>query len=100
VKGLVTAAAIDGEGNVILLGYEDAGFTSRSFVWLFSGYSGSNFLSGNATRIFLGSPSLLSQTEGLIFEKNGQVIISGERITIGGFAIPAKLSKIDFRGLF
>lgn len=100
VKGLITAADIDLDGNVILLGYEDAGFTSRSFVWLFSGYSGSNYLSGKATRIFLGSPSLLSQTEGLIFEKNGQVIISGERISIGGFTIPAKLSKIDFRGLF
>jgi hypothetical protein len=83
-----------------LLGYEDAGFTSRSFVWLFSGYSGTAYLSGKSTRIFLGSPSLLSQTEGLIFEADGQVMISGERISVGGLTIPAKLSKIDLRGLF
>jgi hypothetical protein len=100
VKGLITAAGIDSQGNICLLGYEDAGFTSRSFVWLFSGYSGTNYLSGKSTRIFLGSPSLLSQTEGLIFEEDGQVMISGERISVGGLTIPAKLSKIDLRGLF
>jgi hypothetical protein len=100
VKGLITAAGIDSQGNICLLGYEDAGFTSRSFVWLFSGYSGTAYLSGKSTRIFLGSPSLLSQTEGLIFEADGQVMISGERISVGGLTIPAKLSKIDLRGLF
>lgn len=100
VKGLITAAGIDSQGNICLLGYEDAGFTSRSFVWLFSGYSGTNYLSGKSTRIFLGSPSQLSQTEGLIFEESGQVMISGERISIGGLTVPAKLSKIDLRGLF
>jgi len=100
VKGLITAAGIDSQGNICLLGYEDVGFTSRSFVWLFSGYSGTNYLSGKSTRIFLGSPSLLSQTEGLIFEEHGQVMISGERISVGGLTIPAKLSKIDLRGLF
>jgi hypothetical protein len=100
VKGLITAAGIDNQGNICLLGYEDAGFASRSFVWLFSAYSGTNYFSGKSTRIFLGSPSLLSQTEGLIFEENGQVMISGERISVGGLTIPAKLSKIDLRGLF
>ncbi len=100
VKGLITAAGIDGQGNICLLGYEDAGFTSKSFVWLFSGYSGTNYLSGKSTRIFLGSPSQLSQTEGLIFAESGQVIISGERISVGGLTIPAKLSKLDLRGLF
>ena len=100
VMGLITAAGIDSQGNICLLGYEDAGFTSRSFVWLFSAYSGTNYFSGKSTRIFLGSPSLLSQTEGLIFEENSQVIISGERISVGGLTIPAKLSKIDLKGLF
>lgn len=100
VKGLVTAAGIDNDGNMCLLGYEDSGFTSRSFVWLFSEYSGMNYLSGKSTRIFLGSPSLISQTEGLIFADEGQLLISGERISVGGLTIPAKLSKIDLRGLF
>jgi len=100
VKGLITAAGIDNQGNICLLGYEDAGFTSRSFVWLFSSYTGTNYFSGKSTRIFLGSPSQLSQTEGLIFDQNGQTFISGERITLGAITIPAQLSKIDLRGLF
>jgi hypothetical protein len=50
-----------------LLGYEDAGFTSRSFIWFFSEYSGTAYLSWKSTHIFSGSPSILSLTEGLIF---------------------------------
>jgi hypothetical protein len=100
VKGLITGAGIDSQGNICLLGYENAGFTSRSFVWLFSGYSGTDFFSGKAHRIFLGSPSQLSQTEGVIFDQIGQVKITGEQISIGGITIPAKLSQLDLRGLF
>uniref|UniRef100_UPI0025F65F42 hypothetical protein n=1 Tax=Algoriphagus sp. TaxID=1872435 RepID=UPI0025F65F42 len=100
IKGLVTAASIDQLGNICLLGYEDAGLASRSFIWLFSKYSGIAFFSGKSNRIFLGSPSLLSQTEGLIFDQEGQVIITGEQISLSGFTVPAKLSKIDLRGLF
>lgn len=45
VKVLITAAGIDSQGNISLLGYEDAGFTSRSFIWFFSEYSGTAYLS-------------------------------------------------------
>ena len=100
VKGLITAAEIDNQGNICLLGYEDAGFSSRSFVWLFSDYVGDAYFSGNSTKIFLGSPALLSQTEGIIFNQEGELIISGEKISFSGVTIPAKLSKIDLRGLF
>jgi hypothetical protein len=82
------------------LGYQDLGLTSESFVWLFSNYSGQSFFSGKANQIILGSPIFLSQTEGIAFEKDGVVFISGERISFGNQGVPARISKIDFTGLF
>ncbi|MDG1275786.1 MAG: hypothetical protein P8O16_00810 [Algoriphagus sp.] len=100
VDGLITGASISPEGNVVLLGYQENGFSSKSFVWLFSDYSNSDFFSGKASSIFIGSPGLLSQTEGIVFEKEGNLFISGERISLGGQSLPARISKIDFTGLF
>jgi hypothetical protein len=100
VGGLITAASITSEGNAVLLGYQDLGLTSESFVWLFSNYSGQSFFSGKANQIILGSPIFLSQTEGIAFEKDGVVFISGERISFGNQGVPARISKIDFTGLF
>jgi hypothetical protein len=98
--GLITAASISTEGNVILLGYQDLGLPSKSFVWLFSNYSGQTYFSGKANQITLGSPIFLSQTEGIVFEKDGGVFITGERIAVGNQGVPARISKIDFTGLF
>jgi hypothetical protein len=98
--GLITAASISLEGNIILLGYQDLGLTSKSFVWLFSNYSGHAFFSGKANQITLGSPIFLSQTEGIAFVKDGGVFITGERIAVGNQGVPARISKIDFTGLF
>ncbi|WP_075352085.1 hypothetical protein [Algoriphagus marinus] len=100
VGGLITGASISPEGNMVLLGYQENGFSSKSFVWLFSDYINTDFFSGRATPIFLGSPAVLSQTEGIVFEKEGNLFISGERISLGGQSLPARISKIDLTGLF
>jgi hypothetical protein len=100
-QGLVTAAAIEKNSNSLcLLGYENKGLNSQVFVWLFSNYSGVDFFKGKKHRINLGSPSDLSQAEGLVFEEGFSILISGEKITLGGFSIPSKLHKIDLTGLF
>jgi hypothetical protein len=100
VEGLITGASISPEGNVALLGYQENGFSSKSFVWLFSDFTNTDFFSGKATPIFIGSPAVLSQTEGIIFETEGNLFISGERISLGGQSLPARISKLDFTGLF
>jgi hypothetical protein len=100
-QGSITAAAIETNSNSLcLLGYENKGLASQVFIWLFSGYSGEEFFSGNRHKVFLGSPAQLSQTEGITFEDGFNVLISGEKISLGGSSVPAKLHKIDLTGLF
>ncbi len=100
-EGLVTAAAIEKNSNsLVLLGYENKGISSQVFLWLFSDYSGEDFFSGTKHKILLGSPAQLSQTEGITFTEGFTVLISGEKISLGGSNIPAKLHKIDLTGLF
>lgn len=66
VQGLITAADINEEGHVLLLGYNT--FTATSFLWLLFDYPGTEFFLGNKRRINLGSVFFNSQTEGLCFE--------------------------------
>jgi hypothetical protein len=100
-QGLITGAAIETSSNSLcLLGYENKGLTSQVFIWLFSGYSGEEFFSGKIHKVFLGSPAQLSQTEGITFEDGFKVLISGEKISLGGSSVPAKLHEIDLTGLF
>lgn len=100
-EGLVTAAAIEPSSNsLVLLGYENKGLTSQAFLWLFSDYSGDAFFTGNKHRLQLGSPAELSQTEGIIFQDGFTVLISGEKISLGGLSIPPRLHNIDLTGLF
>lgn len=100
-EGLVTAAAIETSSNSLcLLGYEKKGLSSQVFIWLFSDYSGENFFGGKKHKIILGSPALLSQTEGITFQEGFTVLISAEKISLGGSGVPAMLHKIDLTGLF
>lgn len=100
-QGLITGADINQDGNkIVLLGYENKGITSKSFVWLISEFSGNEFFGGNKRKTFLGSPSILSQTEGVVFKNNSEIFISGEKISFSGIVIPAKLSEINLTGLF
>lgn len=100
-EGLVTAAAIETSSNSLcLLGYEDKGLSSQVFLWLFSDYSGEDFFKGKKHKVLLGSPAQLSQTEGITFTEGFTVLISAEKISLGGSSVPAKLHKMDLTGLF
>ncbi|MDI1323038.1 MAG: hypothetical protein PSV36_09840 [Algoriphagus sp.] len=100
-QGLVTAAAIENNSNSLcLLGYENKGISSQVFIWLFSDYSGEDFFNGKKHKLLLGSPSQLSQTEGIIFQEGFTVLISGEKITLGSLSVPSRIHKIDLTGLF
>lgn len=100
-QGLITGADISKGGDIIvILGYENKGIASRSFIWLISEFSGNEFFSSSIRRTFLGSPSILSQTEGVVFRNESEIFISGEKINFSGLEIPAKLSEIDLKGLF
>ncbi|MEN2281186.1 hypothetical protein AAGF08_03545 [Algoriphagus sp. SE2] len=100
-EGLITGADISNDGNdIVLLGYENKGITSKSFVWILSGYSGNEFFGGTKRKINLGSPSILSQTEGVVFRNESEIFISGEKINFSGLEIPAKLSELNLTGLF
>jgi hypothetical protein len=101
VDGLVTAADINpNTGDIVLLGYQNAGISSQCFVWLFSGYSGFDFFNGKKSKIFLGSPVTLGQTEGIVLNNNNTGFISSEKIEFGGYSLPAQLYKFDFSSFF
>jgi hypothetical protein len=99
-KGLVTGAAINEKGDLVLLGYENKGLSSRSFVWLYNKFGGDNFFSGKSHQIYLGSPAINSQAEGVDFFIDSSILISGEAIVSGGISIPARLSELDLTGFF
>jgi hypothetical protein len=99
-KGLITGADVSPDGkNVVLLGYENKGISSRSFVWTFASVSGSVF-SGIGDQFYLGSPAGLGQTEGISIDSAMELTISGERISFSGLTIPPKLFKVDVGGIF
>lgn len=99
-KGLVTGADVSPDGkNVVLLGYENNGISSRSFIWTFASVSGSVF-SGPGNQFFLGSPAGLGQTEGVAIDSKMGLMISGERISFSGLTVPPKLFNVDLAGIF
>lgn len=99
-QGLITGACTNQKGNLVLLGYENKGISSRSLVWVASKFAGDDFFSGNTHKIYLGSPAILSQTEGVAFIKDETILISGEAIKLGGSSVPARLNEIDLTGIF
>lgn len=101
VEGLITGADISLDGkSLVLLGYENNGIFSRSFVWTFTSFNGSNLQSGEAFRFFIGSPANLGQTEGIVFMNSPETKISGEAISLSGTSIPPKLVELDLNGIF
>lgn len=99
--GKITAADITSNGkNLLLLGYEIAGISSRAFVEVFSGWNpGQTSASNERYTIYLGSVSTTSQTEGIAILSSEQIKISGEKISVGGGTIPPRLFEIDLTGL-
>lgn len=99
-KGLITGADVSPDGeNMVLLGYENKGISSRSFLWTFASVSGSVF-SGAGNQFFLGSPAGLAQTEGIAIDSKMELTISGERISFSGLTVPPKVFKVDLAGIF
>lgn len=99
-KGLITGADVSPDRkNVVLLGYENKGVSSRSFIWTFESVSGS-VLSGTGNQFFLGSPAGLGQTEGIAIDSEMGLKISGERISFSGLTVPPKLFRVDLAGIF
>lgn len=100
-QGLITAADISADGkNLVLLGYENSGILSRSFIWTFPSFGGANIGSTEGFRFFLGSPANLGQTEGIVFMNSPETKISGEGISLGGVNVPPKLFELDLHGIF
>ena len=95
VGGLITAADINQEGLVCLLGYTTGG---SNFLWMFSAYQGTNFFSGNKRRIELGSGLSNGKTEGFAFRQMNSVnqgYITSENFEQGPFRLPPKLFAFD-----
>lgn len=87
VKGLVTGADINPDGNKLaLLGYENY----KAFIWLFTDFEEDNFFKGNALRIDL--PDLdNAQTEGICFFGNDSLLVSCEN----SMGIPQQVFLVD-----
>jgi hypothetical protein len=99
--GLITDAAINDKGNIVLLGYKNTGSKFYTcFTWLFSAYEGCNYFSGNKRRIEIGSALHLGQTEGIVLENDNSAWLSAESIQFIGLNFPAKLFRLDFRKYF
>lgn len=99
-KGLITGADVSLDGkNVVLLGYENQGISSRVFLWTFADVSAS-ILSEAGNQFFLGSPAGLSQTEGITMDSEMELTISGERISFSGLTVPPRIFRVDLAGIF
>lgn len=85
-NGLLTAADINADGTIALLGYTTAG---TNFMWLLFDYPPDDIFGGNKRRINLGNALQNSQTEALAFSDSGRGFIGSEKFSL----LPAKLLK-------
>lgn len=98
-QGLITGSSINSStGDIVLLGYTNEQANSESFVWLLSGYTGSNFFGAKKSRINLGSVLNLGQTEAVFLSNDNTGWITSESIQLLG--LPAKLYSFDFKNFF
>lgn len=80
--GLITAADINEDGTIVLLGYTLIG---QNFMWVLWDYSGDELFSGNKRRIEFGLAIEHGQTEGIIFSDLLSGYVSSERFVLGQF---------------
>lgn len=100
-QGMVTGADINPRtGDIVLLGYTNQGFSTRSFVWLLSGYPSFRIFEGKKNRLDIGSPAILGLPEGVVLKDDNTGYISSETITLGSTNIPSKLFSFDFKAFF
>jgi hypothetical protein len=77
VGGLITGADIHaGSGRLALTGYTKAGLR---FLYLFNGFKGDNFFSGQKRKIWLAGPA---QTESVTFINEKLLFIGSEAISV------------------
>ena len=88
-NGLITAADINEEGDIVLLGYRGV----NNFLWLLFDYPEHQFFEGNKRRIELGLVLTNSQTEGLAFDSDRGGYVSAEQLSALGVTIPPKLFR-------
>ncbi|MGI4738304.1 MAG: T9SS type A sorting domain-containing protein [Janthinobacterium lividum] len=94
VNGLITAADLNATGTVAaLLGYRTSDATS--FVWLLSGFAGTQYLQANKRRIELPSALEIGQAEGISFVGRNRVFISNERVANALFTVPQRLYALS-----
>lgn len=77
-KGLITAADIDSNGVIVLIGYTP----NKLFMWICSNYEGEKLFSGSNRRIEMGKFIFNGQLEGICFTENGEGYISSERFKV------------------
>ena len=95
VKGLITAAALNPAGtSAALLGYTKTG---RTFLWVLTDFSGTNFLTGSRRRLKLPHALRLGQAEGLCFVSPSRVFISNERLAWHIPLVRQRLYALDLR---
>lgn len=99
VAGLITDADINrSTGDIVLLGYTNAGISSQNFIWLFSDYTSFDIFQGEKNKIILGNVRDLGQTEGIVIKEDNSGWITSEEILAGPLRIPPKLFHYDFKG--
>jgi len=97
-EGLITGADINSStGDIVLIGYENRGVFSQSFIWILSGYPEHNLFGGSNSKVMLGSPADLGQTEAVFIKDDNTGYISSETINLDRFFIHGKLFSFDFR---
>ena len=94
VNGLITSAAIQSNGVITLLGYDNTGF-APCFIWMLYDYQPGHFFSGNKRMFTLGSAATLGQVEGIDFLGNNYGYISNERFQQLIFNVPPQLKSFD-----
>lgn len=94
VNGLITSAAIQNDGVIALLGYDNTGF-APCFIWMLYDYQSSSFFSGNKRMFTIGSAINLGQVEGIDFLGNNYGYITNERFQQLVFNIPPQLKSFD-----
>jgi hypothetical protein len=94
VNGLITSAAIDSNGVIALLGYDNV-IPAPCFLWMLYDYQNENYFTGNKRRFSLGTALTLGQVEGIDFNAPGKGYITNERFQQSIFNVPPQLKKFD-----
>ena len=94
VNGLITSAAIQSDGVITLLGYDNTGL-APCFIWMLYDYQPGHFFSGNKRMFTLGSAATLGQVEGIDFLGNNYGYITNERFQQLIFNVPPQLKSFN-----